>query len=111
MEEINLISINKHYKYYCDNPKCPYNSYRRATERRKCKCGHFSNTKYVAFYDLNINYNKIISLIVAGIKKENFGSHKIMPKNYLGFKNSSILRIEKDKEFSGSVEKVLGKNW
>jgi len=100
LEEINLLSINKHYKYYCDNPRCPYSSYRRATERRKCKCGNLSNTKYVAFYDLEINYNKIISLIIYGIKKENFGSCKVMPKKYLGFKNSSIIRIEKDKEFS-----------
>lgn len=95
-----IISIEPFYKYLCSNPGCNYSLERRKpVENKTCLCGVASTHPVLDRYNVKIDYDKIISLIGKGMKSMGFGSYKTMPENYLGFKNSEIIRIKDGKEF------------
>jgi hypothetical protein len=95
LEKIKLISIKPSIRYYCINPSCPFTiENKQPSENPKCACGTLSDNKEINYYGISINEDKMKKLLSQGFKKIGFGKYKTMPKNYLGFKNSLIIRIE-----------------
>lgn len=99
LKGIKLISITPNYKYFCTDPKCPYLLDRRFLPSPLCPCGKLSTQKFISHYDIKIEYENLSKLIGRNLKDNGFDSYKNMPKNYLEFKNSPILRLEKDKQY------------
>lgn len=95
-----IITIEPFYKYLCSNVGCNYSLERRKPmEKKICLCGATSTHPILDRYNIKIDYNKIISLIGKGIKFHGFISYKKMPTDYLGFKNTDIIRIKNNKEY------------
>jgi hypothetical protein len=94
LKKLKIINIYPLYGYRCENPQCEYYTDKRVSIKPQCICGNIAKHKIILHFNIEINYNNILSLLGKGLKEQGYAHYRKLPEDYLGFKKYPLLRVE-----------------